>query len=118
MCSKNGTSIIWNSLIKVIHWVKRWISWEIGNGKNVYIGIDPFVGDKGNFDIPQEILEHLEFIGLKTLAQIKHPRWSLLKGGYWFDSKDIGLTGIWADLWDRYINTLNFGGIRLRSEDD
>ena len=54
--------------------MKRWISWDIGNGKNVYIGIDPFVGDKGNFELPLEILEHLDFIGLRTLAQIKRPR--------------------------------------------
>ena len=50
-----------------------WTSREIGNDENVYIGIDPFVGDKGNFELYLEILKHLQFIGLRTLAQIKRP---------------------------------------------
>ena len=34
-----------NSFLKVIHWLKKRICWNIGNGKSVFTRIDPFVGD-------------------------------------------------------------------------
>ena len=37
-------SIIWNNFLKVFHRLKMGIHWDIGDGKNVYIGVDPFIG--------------------------------------------------------------------------
>ena len=34
----NGASIIWNSFLKVFHWIKKGISWDIGNGKTFILG--------------------------------------------------------------------------------
>ena len=45
----NGVSIVWNSFLKVLHWLKKGISWYISNGKSVITRIDPFVGDKEIF---------------------------------------------------------------------
>ena len=42
-----NASMIWSSMMKVIHWLKKGISWNIGNGKNILIGIDPSIGDLG-----------------------------------------------------------------------
>ena len=83
--------VIWKSFIKNFHWIRKWTSWDIGNDKNVCIGIDPFLGDNGNYEFSVEILEHLEGTGLKNLSQIKIPIWDVFKGGYWFNSRDIGI---------------------------
>ena len=58
------------------------------------------------FFLPKEILDHLDMIGLTTLDQINRPKWSILKGGYWFNPRDVGLTSEWALRWDNYINVL------------
>ena len=52
----NSFSIIWNSFIKNINWVKKWLSWDIGNGKHVRVGIDPLVGLNENYKLPEEII--------------------------------------------------------------
>ena len=53
--------------MKVIHWLKKGISWNIGNGKYILIGIDPFIGDGGQTYLPTEIIENLDWIDMKTL---------------------------------------------------
>ena len=58
------------------------------------IGIDPFIGNKGIFFLHGEIIDNLKEIGFSTLNQIKRPRWVVLKGGYWLNSKDIGFSFI------------------------
>ena len=58
------------------------ICWDIANGKGVIARVDPFVGDKEGFSLPKEILDHLEWIEMKTLDKLKRPNWSVFKGGY------------------------------------
>ena len=82
------------------------------------VGIDPFVGANGNYKLSEEIISHLEILELPTLNRIKRPYQAVLKGDYWFTSKDLGFSGIWAEIWDKYINTLKVIGISLSSEED
>ena len=42
-----NASIVWSSIMKVIHWLKKGIRWNIEIGKNILIAIDPFIGDSG-----------------------------------------------------------------------
>ena len=91
---------------------------DVGNGKSLQIAIDPFIGDNGNFKLPVEILNHIANLGMVILNQIKRPWWSILNGGYWINSKDIGLYEGWADIWDNYINLLNNACIRLGNSKD
>ena len=94
------------------------MAWDIGNGEQVRVSIDPFVRDNDNYKLPKGIISHLEVLNLSTLNKIIRPSWAILKGGYWFMSKDLGFIGIWAYLWDSYIHTLNVAGIRFISEED
>ena len=55
----SGASIVWTSFLKVNHLLNKGICWNIGNGKSVITGIDPFVGDKDCPYFPEEITEHL-----------------------------------------------------------
>ena len=57
----NGYSIIWNSFIKNLIWLKKWVAWDIGNGKQARVGIDSFVGDNKNYKLLKEIISVLKF---------------------------------------------------------
>ena len=39
--------------------MRKWTYWNIGNGKNVYIRIYPYIGDNGSYELPVETLEIL-----------------------------------------------------------
>ena len=88
------------------------VAWDIGNGEKLRVGIDPFIGDNGNFKLPEGITEELVVLNITTLNKIRIPYWVVLREGYWFGSKDLWFTGIY-----NYIKNLN-AGIRLRNEED
>ena len=50
-----SVSVVWSSFLKVIHWLKKGICWNIGNGKNILIGIDPFIRDNDCPYLPTKI---------------------------------------------------------------
>ena len=39
-----GGSVIWKAIVKSFHLIENNLAWDIGNGKNVLIGRDPWVG--------------------------------------------------------------------------
>ena len=55
------------------------MAWDIGNGKQVRIGIDPFVGDNEKHKFPMGIINHLEVLNLYSLNKIRRPPWVVLK---------------------------------------
>ena len=65
------------------------MAWEIGNGKQLRVGIDPFVGDNDNYRLPEGIINHLEVLNLTTLKKKD------LIGQFW--KKDMGsVQKIWV----------------------
>lgn len=46
------------------------------------------------------------------------PRWVVIKGGQWFNSRGIQIICNWDSVWDNYINSLNSAGIRLGNSYD
>ena len=88
-------------------------------GKKVRVHIDPFVGDNGNYKLLEGIISLLEvFIDLSTVNKIRRPSWEVLKGGYWFMSKDLVFTCISADIWVIYIHNVNVVGIIFSYKED
>ena len=79
--------------------------------------MDPFVGDTNLFALPWEIIDHLELIGFKTLDQIKRPKWSVLKGFYWINSRGLDLTSEWDLKW-LYIDALKEERVKMKAEED
>ena len=79
-------------------------------------GIDPYIGDNDHPYLPVEITEHLAWIHMKTMDVLQRPKWAILKGGYWLNVRDLGLSGHRVVQWDTYIENLKFSGIKLNSE--
>ena len=59
------------------------------------LGIDPFIGDNGNFKLPEGITEHLEDLNITTRNKNRRPFWVVLREGYWFGSKAVGFKWCW-----------------------
>ena len=45
-------SIIWKGLIHFLPWLKKWISWKVGDGSQVILGKDPFIGCGEVYKLP------------------------------------------------------------------
>ena len=47
-----GVSAIWKGFFLSLPWLGRHLAWQVGNGKNVLLGIDPIVGFSDSLMIP------------------------------------------------------------------
>ena len=47
-----GVSAIWKGFLLTLPWLGRNLAWQVGNGKNVLLGIDPIVGVSNSLLIP------------------------------------------------------------------
>lgn len=65
------SSPMWKNLLKSLPIIKHWISWKVGQGIQVMIGIDPIVGFSGNFILSHSLMGELKRANIEVLCQIK-----------------------------------------------
>ena len=63
-----GVSPIWKGFLLTLPWLGRHLAWQVGNGNNVLLGIDPIVGVSNSLMIPPGLHEYLEDLDIVTLA--------------------------------------------------
>ena len=69
----------------------QWLGWKIGNGTQVAIGIDPFIGGKDNYKLSGLLISELHNLNIQFLAQIRRSTDSDLSLPYCLLSSDLGL---------------------------
>lgn len=112
-----GGSLFWRSVCKHFHWLHDGLAWQIGDGKLLCIGLDPFTGIKDDsFILPEHMVVSLQTRGYGRLDNIIHTTTG--SPNYWFSSSDFGFTGDDEYTWDRYIDMLRHHGIRLTNQKD
>jgi hypothetical protein len=52
---KNG-SLIWKATISAFPNIGCWLVWKVGNGHNVRVGEDPWVGCGEGYKLPENVL--------------------------------------------------------------
>ena len=66
-----GVSAIWKWFLLSLPWLGRHLAWQVGNGKNVLLGIDLIVGVSNSLSIPQGLRDYLADLDIVTLAQAR-----------------------------------------------
>ena len=108
-----GVSVIWKGLLITLPWLGRSLAWQVGNGKDVLIGIDPIIGASNSYSLPARFREFLEDLDITTLSQACNTLPGLHH--YWYTTEDLCVVGDWKLAWDTFMRSLEFGGIRLNS---
>ena len=55
--SVNGVSVIWRGFISTLSWLGRGLSWHVGNGVSIRVGLDPIVGIGSPYALPCDLRE-------------------------------------------------------------
>jgi len=95
-----------------------WLSWKVGNGKQVILGTDSILGSDEIFIFSSALISILSENGFKTLEHIERPDWMNRAHSYCLTAEDLGLKGSIADEWKAHIDGLRIAGIRLTEDED
>ena len=106
-------SVIWKGFLLTLPWLGRSLAWQVGNGNNFLLGIDPIIGIPDSLTLLAGFLEYLEDLDIATLSQAQNTLPGLHK--YWYTAEDLCVVGDWKLAWDTFMRSLEFGGIRLNS---
>ena len=67
--STQRVSIIWRGFIQTLPWLGRHLAWKVGNGNDIWIEVDPIIGDPSSSTLPKELRSFLEDLDICTLSQ-------------------------------------------------
>eukprot|EP00253_Pinus_taeda_P024113 PITA_24113 len=112
------SSIIWKATVEAFTVIEKGIAWKVGDGKNVRIGRDPWVGCNQSYALSPGILRHLDHKGIYTLNQVEKVGFSTLWGQAWKSAVELGLDFRWHHEWSSFIEELHRSNVRINLEPD
>jgi hypothetical protein len=106
-----NASFLWHGFVKNYKWIGDLLCWEIGNGRKMKIGTDPYVGGESSYRLSDNLRSILERKGMYMLANI-HKN-SLFEGipTSWYTTNDLNQEDSLAQEWNNYTKDLRHAGI-------
>jgi hypothetical protein len=116
-CKFPVASIIWKNFMNSLPLIKRWLAWSIGCGKQVILGLDPFIGGNTSFSLSGPLIHHLNNVHIFSLAQAAIPN-GVGTNQCWLEANHLGLSGEMATEWNNFLIMLRSSGISLNNSRD
>ena len=88
----------------------------MGNGIDIWIGIDPMIDVSSSHLLPEEPRSYLEDLDIKTLSQAHNTLPD--SQHYWYTAEELCIDGVWKEAWNTYTRGLVHCGIRLSTHID
>eukprot|EP00253_Pinus_taeda_P010579 PITA_10579 len=111
-------SVIWKATVEAFKVIEQGLAWQVGNGEQVRIGRDPWVGCNESFALPPELTNHLDSMRIQGLNQIANPGQSTIWGQAWKSIEELGIDPRWRDEWRRFIQELKRSNVRIQDRPD
>ena len=95
--------------------VGNWLAWLVGNGREVRVGEDPWLGSGESFKLSKGLVLKLRSLGIFTLNQAFSL--SLQRETLWKNSEDLGLEEGLREEWNDFVSLLKSCFIHLEEEE-
>lgn len=105
-------------MIASVNIIEKELAWYVGDGTQIRLGRDPWIGCSEGFHLSQDLVAFLKDRGLFTLNQIADPRASSIWNQGWLKGRDLDLIEDRLEEWDRYIRNLVSSSVRLSDSPD
>ena len=92
------------------------LTWQVGNGRDILIGIDPVIGNLISHHFPDVLRSYLEDLDTKTLSEAHNTLPDAHH--YWYMADELFLEGEWKEIWGKFTKDLDLNGICLSSDPD
>lgn len=107
-------SSIWTGLLLL----NRWLTWQVGNGYQVSVGIDLILGTSHSGILSPSLLQTLQHLGINYLYQVPNVFVVQHEINSWIPAHELHLSGSVAIEWNLYISGLSHAGIYLNEDLD
>jgi len=91
--------VIWKATTEAFKVIEQGLAWHVGNGENLRIGRDPWVGCNESFALSPGLIAHLDSKGISCLNKIANVGQSSIWGQVWKSEADLGIDPIWRNEW-------------------
>jgi len=116
---KDGkVSTIWKETIEAFQVIEQGLSWKVGNGENIRIGRDPWVGCSENFALSPGLIRHLASKGIVYLKQVEKIGASSIWGQAWKSGEELNIHPHWWDESEAFKIELSRTNVRINDEPD
>jgi len=114
----NHSSVVWKAVASSVNIIEKGLAWSVGDGTQIRLGRDPWIGCSERFSLSQGLAEVLKEKGLLTLNQVADPRTTSIWNQGWKHGIDLQLDEEWLEEWDSYRNDLLNSSVRLSDSPD
>eukprot|EP00253_Pinus_taeda_P025789 PITA_25789 len=105
--------VVWKAVVTSVKVIEKGLAWSVGNGTQIELGRDPWIGCTESFSLSQGLGSALKDRGLYTLNQVVDPRVSTIWSQGWIQGRDLLLDEEWLEEWDLYRRDLINSSVRL-----
>ena len=93
------SSYFWNGFVRVFIWISKALSWKVGNGKLIILGVDQIMGLDDSYVLSPELVECLHDYVMYSLNHAQNLGRGSNSNGYWLGADDLKLGGDWKEEW-------------------
>jgi hypothetical protein len=114
----SSASQTWKNLLKSLHLITHWLSWRLGSGHSVLLGLDYILGLGNSSFLTRQLITELNRNNMVYLYQALGESRPGYLSDHWKTSEEIGLSGNLAVEWDAYCRDLIGAGVQLQNQED
>eukprot|EP00253_Pinus_taeda_P008342 PITA_08342 len=115
---KMNVSVIRKATVEAFSVIEQGLAWKIGDGRQIRIGRDPWVGCNEAFSLSPGLLRHLGSKGILTLNQVEKTGHFTIWGQAWKNDEELGINIKWKNECFSFIQELHRSNVRLKNEPD
>ena len=116
--SSKKASIVWKAVVASVQTIERGLAWHVGDGTQVRLGCDPWVGCSDNFSLSPGLVEYINERRSFSLNHVANPRTTTLVKQGWLSRFELQLEDKWLEEWNRYVSALTFSSVRISDSSD
>lgn len=111
--SRGGCFIIWKAVIQSFGLIGSCLVWRVGNGRLVWVGLDPWVGCGGAHILPVDLRLFLSSRSVYFLSDLVNPRSSSMWHQGWLSQQRLGLSVEHQVRWSDYLAVFRNSHIKI-----